>query len=163
MITQLLGLAALASLTLTAEQDLRPNLPAFYTHIDTVKEVVSDRCETIEIRDLPLLLDAARTSQRQIDCSGFIYRGRPAFLELMFSDDQLDLIIVMFEPGEYAAIETEYREKFGPISHESGIGLYSYENAVALRTQPHEIVFVSKRVRAQYQLYMEDMAVKAAQ
>ena len=163
MLSPFFGLEALSVASLPAKQNLRPDVPAFYTDLETVREAVTERCETVEVRDLRLLLDVARRSQRQIDCRGFIYRGRSSFMELMFSDDQLDLIIILFEPDDYTAIEKKFRETFSPFTLESKIGLFSYENAVALRTRPHEIVFVSRRARANYQLCMYDLAEKAAE
>ncbi len=136
----------------------RPDLPAFYTSLATVRAAVDPRCDTLEVRRLDMLLDVARQSQQQIDCDGYRFRGRKRFMELMFSDDQLDLVIVLTDPDEHEAFADALRAQHGEPTHDSQIGLYFYDAAVALRTEPHEVVFVSKRVRAQYQLYMDSMA-----
>lgn len=74
------------------------------------------------MRDLDLLLDVARESQRQIDCTGFEYRGRKRFMELMFSDDELDLVIVLIEPEEYESLASQFRETYGEVTHDSVVG-----------------------------------------
>ncbi len=139
----------------------RPDLPAFYATLATVRAAVGPRCDALEVRRLDMLLDVARPTQQQIDCDGYLFRGRKRFMELMFSDDQLDLVIVLTDPDEHEAFADTLRAQHGEPTHDSEIGLYFYDAAVALRTEPHEVVFVSKRVRAQYQLYMDSMAGEA--
>ncbi len=141
--------------------DFRPDVPPFYSSLAEVRAAVEDRCDEIEVRDLDLLLDVARESQRQIDCTGFEYRGRKRFMELMFSDDELDLVIVLIEPEEYESLALQFRETYGEVTHDSVVGQFFYYSAVASRTRPHEVVFVSKRARANYQVYMDSMAREA--
>ena len=142
-------------------QDFRPDVPPFYSALAEVKAAVQYRCDEIEVRDLNLLLDVARESQQQIDCKGFEYRGKKRFMELMFSDGELDLVIILIEPEEYESLAEQFLETYGKTTHDSRIGLFFYDSAVAIRTRPHECVFVSKRARANYQLYMDDMAEQA--
>jgi len=138
--------------------DFRPDVPAFYSSIDDVKMVMGERCVSMRVRELDLLLDVAREHQQQIDCYGFEYLGTPRFMELMFSDGELDLVIVLIEQEEFTELASEFREAYGQVTHESNIGLFFYFDAVAIRTQPHELVFTSKRTRANYQLYMDHMS-----
>ena len=145
-----------------AGQDIsRPELPAFYAILATVRAAVEPRCDALEVRRLAMLLDVARQTQQQIDCDGYLLRGRKRFMGLMFSDEQLDLVIVLTDPDEHEAYADTLRAQHGEPTHDSEIDLYFYDAAVALRSEPHEVVFVSKRVRAQYQLYMDSMAGEA--
>ncbi len=139
-------------------KDFRPDVPAFYSSLTDVKSVMEKRCVSMRVRELDLLLDVAREHQQQIDCHGFEYLGAPRFMELMFSDGELDLVIVLIEQEEFAALASEFRAVYGQVSHESNIGLFFYFDAVAIRTQPHEVVFTSKRTRANYQVYMDHMS-----
>jgi len=139
-------------------EDFRPDVPAFYSTLAQVRAAVEGRCDELDVRDLELLLDVARESQRQIDCRGFEYRGKKRFMELMFSDGELDLVIVLIEPEEYESFAEAFRETYGQATHDSPIGLFFYDAAVATRTRPYELVFVSKRTRANYQVYMDYMA-----
>lgn len=140
---------------------LKPDVPPFYTSLTEVESFIKDRCDDLEVRELSLLLDVARISQRQIDCQGFEYRGKKRFMELMFSDGELDLVIVLVDADEYEPLCQLLRAAHGRASHESPIGLFFHDAAVAIRTRPHEVVFVSKRARANYQLYMDAMALEA--
>ena len=55
---------------LGAEQVSRPDLPAFYASLATVRAAVAPRCDELEARELEMLLDVARQTQKQIDCQG---------------------------------------------------------------------------------------------
>lgn len=140
-----------------AQAQDRPNVPDFYSSIETVELAMADKCETIEVRELEFLLDVTRVSQQQIDCTGFEYLGAKRFVELMFSDDELDLVIVLINPDEFEALSQKFRETHGEPTHDSAIGQFYYGDAVAIRTRPFEVVFASRRVRANYQLYMDHM------
>lgn len=140
-----------------AQAQDRPNVPDFYSSLETVELAMVDRCETIEVRELEFLLDVTRVSQQQIDCTGFEYMEAKRFVELMFSDDELDLIIVLIEPDEFEALSQTFRDTYGEPTHDSAIGQFYYGDAVAIRTRPFEVVFASRRVRANYQLYMDHM------
>lgn len=146
----------------SAQAEFRPDVPEFYSSIETVEAAVKPRCSWSELRELRLLLDVARQSQMQIDCKGFLYRGKERVMELMFSDGELDLVIVLIDEEDYAELAQEFRETYGEVTHDSPIGQFYYYDAVAIRTRPYEVVFTSKRTRANYQLYMDAMA-KAAE
>jgi len=141
-----------------AQYKFRPDIPNFYSSIEDVAGKITTRCRNMTIRDLDFLLDVARKSQRQIDCEGFEYRGKDRFMELMFSDDELDLVIVLIEQEEYEALSQKFKETYGQPTHDSEIGQFYYYDAVAIRTRPYEVVFTSKRTRANYQVYMDYMA-----
>ena len=161
MTSVLLTLFALLGILPAQSNGFRPEVPPFYSTLAEVRAAVETRCDEIEVRDLNLLLDVARESQRQIDCQGFEYRGKKRLMELMFSDDELDLVIVLLDADDHPALESQFREAYGEALHDSPIGLFFYDSAVALRTRPHEVVFVSKRARANYQVYMDSMAREA--
>jgi hypothetical protein len=157
-----LSFVFLAVLNPAQAEDFRPDVPPFYSSLADVEASMEGRCASMEVRELDLLLDVARERQQQIDCRGFDYRGAPRFMELMFSDGELDLVIVLIEEEEFEDLATRFRNTYGQITHESPIGLFFYFDAVAIRTRPHEVVFTSKRTRANYQLYMDQMAREAA-
>jgi len=77
----------------------RPDLPVFYATLATVRAAVKPRCDALEVRRLDMLLDVACQTQQQIDCDGYLFRGRKRFMELMFSDDQLAWMGAFFIAG----------------------------------------------------------------
>ena len=163
MTSFLIALFAVLSILPAQSNDFRPDVPPFYSTLAEVRAAVETRCDEIEVRELNLLLDVARESQQQIDCEGFEYRGKKRLMELMFSDNELDLVIVLIDEAEHSELEPQFRETYGDVLHESPIGLFFYDSAVAIRTRPHEVVFVSKRARANYQVYMDSMAREAGE
>ncbi len=162
MKNMLIGLITGLAAVTTAQAQFRPDIPDFYSTLETVKTAVEPLCSSSDIRELDILLDVTRSSQQQIDCEGFMYRGKERFMELMFSDGELDLVIILLDREDYEALLVEFRATYGETTHESDIGQFWYYSAVALRTRPYEVVFASKRTRANYQLYMDYMAQQAA-
>ena len=119
---KLLNLSILLSLLTTGSsafaESLRPDVPPFYTSLAVVTAAMEGRCTTMELRDLDKLLDVTRQRKQKIDCHGFVNRGAPSFMELMFSDGELDLDIVLMEEDEYEGMAAEVSESYGKLTRE---------------------------------------------
>jgi hypothetical protein len=68
---------------------------AFGSSIKEVTKNLKGKCDKLRSRTIPKLLSVAKNTQRQLECTGYVYFGKKRFVEIMFSDDQLDIIHIM--------------------------------------------------------------------
>lgn len=103
-------------------------------------------CNSIAEKDIvPITAPLALKSQKQIDCFGFIYAGKPRKLELVFQDDQLDLIWILLPSEEKARVINELSRLYGKPSMVIDYGTIFLQANVAYRNAPSEVLFASKR------------------
>lgn len=130
----------------------------FGDSIGTIRRNLEGQCDSLSERQLPLLLSVVEKEQTQLECSGFLYRGRNRFVELMFSDDKLDIIHIMGTEPDHQELTSAIVQECGQPSVSSTTVEYWGLHGISLRTEPHEVSFVSKRVRQQYDEYMRSLA-----
>ena len=101
--------------------------------------------------------NVVKNSQTQLECDGYLYRGKKRFVELMFSDGHLDIIHIMRTESDHEELKDILISEYGKPSFSSDQVDYFLSEGISLRTEPHEISFVSKRVREQYDVYMRSL------
>lgn len=143
---------------LEKEKDLlEHHIGEFGDSMEIIRKNLEGRCSKLEERELRLLLSTAKEKQTQLECYDFIYRGKKRFVELMFSDNKLEIIHIMKTESDHEEIKAILAEKYGQPSFSSNVVDYYATPGISLRTKPHEISFVSKNVRFEYNEYMKSL------
>jgi len=130
----------------------------FGDNIETIRRNFDGQCDNLSERSLPVLLSVVEKDQTQLECSGFPYRGRKRFVELMFSDGELDIIHIMGTEPDHRELRSAVIDECGQPTFSSLTVEYFGLHGISLRTDPHEISFASPRVRRQYEEYMRSLA-----
>ena len=113
---------------------------------DTVKEKIINECEKVTEKSIvPITAPLAKESQKQIDCFGFLYAGKKRKIELVFQDDQLDLIWILIPADEKEEIISKMNELYGAPSMVINYGTIYLQANAAFRNEPSEVLFASKR------------------
>ncbi len=113
---------------------------------DISREIAVNVCESISEKDIvPITAPLAQESQKQIDCFGFIYAGKPRKVELVFQDDQLDLIWILLPTEEKTTVINELTRLYGKPSMVIEYGTIYLQANAAFRNTPSEVLFASKR------------------
>lgn len=124
----------------------RPEMFIFGESFNASKEKALDACERIVERDIvPITAPLAKESQKQIDCYGLFYAGKPRKAELVFQDDQLDLIWILFPAEEQDEIIQSMTDFYGEPTMVIGYGTIYLQANAAVRAEPSEVLFASER------------------
>ena len=108
-------------------------------------------CDSInKKRNEPIQLPTALKSQSQLDCIGFIYAGEKRKVELIFADDALDMIWILTEAEEESLFIEEFKKLYGEPTHIKEDVTFFLNDGVAVRNKPHEILFISERLKIPY-------------
>ena len=130
---------------------------SFGDNVETIRRSLDTRCDSLSERPLPLLLSVVEKEQTQLECSGFLYRERKRFVELMFSDDELDISHIMGTEPDHDELRSAVIGEHGQSTFSSRTVEHYGSLGISLRTDPHEISLVSQRVRQQYEEYMRSI------
>lgn len=135
----------------------RPEVFEFGASLTIMQEQMSPLCTQITVRDdEPLQLPTATRTQAQLDCEGFLFEGKKRKVELIFADDQLDIVWILTEPEEEEKWITDFTEQFGAPTHQMEEATFFLDNGVAVRNQPHEILFLSDRLKEPYRQWLSN-------
>jgi len=129
----------------------------FGDSIESIRKNLEGCCHELTERKLSILLSVVKKEQVQLECDGFLYRGKERFVELMFSDNQLDIIHIMKTQPDHEELKSILDLAYGKPSFTSEQVDYYQMAGISLRTKPYEISFVSKRVREEYGDYMRSL------
>jgi hypothetical protein len=124
-----------------------------------MQETMTPLCATIEARTIePRQLPTAQRTQTQLDCTGFRYAGKAREAELVFADDQLELVWILTEPEEEDFFIEQFTERFGPPTHVLPDATFFLDDGVAVRNDPDEVLFLSDRLREPYRQWLASQA-----
>lgn len=114
--------------------------------VEYIKKETLKACKSIEEREIvPITGPLAKLSQKQIDCEGFYYAGKPRSVELVFQDDQLDLIWILIPELEKEHIKNAMTETYGAPTMVVDYGAIYLQVNAAVRNKPSEVLFASSR------------------
>ena len=153
----ILTLAISCTTTKKDKNSLDHNIGEWGDNMETIRKNLEGRCSKIEERELRIILSTAKNRQTQLECYNFIYRGEKRFVELMFSDDNLEIIHIMKTEKDHDELKTILAEKYGEPSYSSDVVDYYAAQGISLRTKPHEISFHSDKVKIEYDGYMKSL------
>jgi hypothetical protein len=86
-----------------------------------------------------------KETQTQIDCADFTYAGKNRSIELVFQDDELDIVWILFPETERPQILRSFRSTYGDPSMEIDFGAVFLQANAAVRNSPPEVFFASER------------------
>lgn len=134
----------------------KPDLFEFGASQEEMMEKMIAQCESVKERTInPIELPTAQTAQTQLDCKGFPFEGQKRKVELVFADGQLDLVWILTEPEEKQNFIAAFTKQFGPPTHEIEGATFYLDAGVAVRNEPHEILFISDRLKEPYRQWLE--------
>lgn len=122
-----------------------------------VKLDLSKKCKAVSEQKLPRLLSVASKNQYLIKCKNFEYRGSRHSIELMFSDNQLDVIQILGTQAHNKDLRNLLKQEYGKPSYSSNEVVYYQSLGISLRTKPDNITFVSQRVAREYSRFVNGL------
>ena len=106
-----------------------------------MQAVLKGKCERMVVRKVdPPFLDNTKT-QTQIDCEGFIFRGKPRHSEFVIGDEQLKLVWIMTAPDEDAELRGAMIAEYGAPDQRNKTYDAFVAHRAALRLDRHEVLF----------------------
>ncbi len=93
------------------KESLEHQIGDFGDSMETIRKNLEGRYSKLEERELRLILSTAKKKQTQLECYDFVYRGKKRFVELMFSDDKLEIIHIMKTESDYDELKTILAKK----------------------------------------------------
>ncbi len=118
---------------------------------EKVLAAIEPLCKKVNVREIePIDLPTAKKSQTQIDCEEFMYAGKKRHVELVFADGKLDLIWIFTMKYEEKSFIEKFSKLYGEPTHHVGIMTFFLDHGVAVRNQPHEVMFISDRMKKPY-------------
>ena len=120
----------------------RPSVIRFGATTAELQRDLRSLCPKIQTRKVdPPFLPEVKTQQLQIDCDGFMFRGRGRHVEFVIRDDRLVMVWLMVEPAEAPGIVRDMTRTFGKPTG-TNAHYVAFENArTAWRHKPAEILF----------------------
>ena len=96
-------------------------------------------CSSIQVENItPITAPLTVKSQEQINCSGFMYGGKERAVELVFQDDQLDIVWILFHKEERQKFITNFKTIYGEPTMNVGFGVIFLQANTAIRNVPSE-------------------------
>ncbi|OKY27354.1 MULTISPECIES: hypothetical protein [Thalassotalea] len=125
---------------------VKPMQFSFGSTLEDVRRDIDKECLSIEVQNItPITAPLAKTSQTQINCSGFMYGGQARNVELVFQDDQLDIVWILFPKEEKQAFISSFKTLYGEPTMEIDYGAIFLQANAAIRNEPSEVLFASNR------------------
>lgn len=124
----------------------KPEQFTFGSSVSEMQDKLKPLCSSVKTRSIiPITAPLAKRIQEQIDCHGFDYGGKKRKIELVFQDDQLDIVWILFPEEEKAFFINAFTTKYGKPSFEIDFGTVYLQANAAVRNTPSEVLFVSDR------------------
>lgn len=124
----------------------KPEIFVFGESVSVVTKKLKPQCVEMELIDVkPITAPLAKKFQTQINCSGFFYAGKPRNIELVFQDDYLDIIWILFPESDKTLIEKGFQSEFGNPDLIVEFGKIYLSANSAIRSNPSEVLFASPR------------------
>lgn len=143
---RLLLALAFSSAVQAQDQITKPEYLRFGASLVEVQSALTSKCAALNTRSIsPITAPLAKESQVQIDCEGFRYGGAERKMELVFQDDQLDIIWILLAEEELPLFKQEFTQAYGEPSFEIDFGTVFLQANAAVRIQPPEVLFASAR------------------
>lgn len=137
-------------------QITKPEVFVFGSSMVEMKKNLKGLSESMTERlNEPIQVPTAKKSQSQLDVHGFMYAGKKRKVELIFADDQLDIVWILTEAEEEQVFLEKLTQIFGEPTHEMGGDTFFLHDQVGLRNDPHEVLFFSERLKTPYQHWLD--------
>lgn len=146
----------LISVGSTNKQITKPEVFEFGKSLTEIKAKVAPLSDSISVKlNEEIQLPTAQKSQSQLDIFGFEFEGKKRNVELIFADDQLDIVWILTEAEEEQIFVKAFSKQYGEPTHKMEIMTFYVNDGVAVRNQPHEVLFISERLKAPYKQWLD--------
>ncbi|HSM94721.1 MAG TPA: hypothetical protein VLT91_01665 [Rhizomicrobium sp.] len=124
-----------------AREPFMPDVIHWGATTEQMETVLAGKCKKMVTRPIdPPFLDNTR-KQTQIDCEGFVFRGKPRHAEFVIGDEQLKLVWIMTGADEDAALRDAMVGEYGPPDHRNKVYDAFVAHRAAVRLDKHEVLF----------------------
>ena len=133
-----------ASLPVGGLDIVKPEPFVFGSPVAEVRERLEPLCASLRVRvTAPPTAPLAGTGPQRNDCDGFLQVGRPREVELLFQDNRLDLVWIVFPAQEKQAFLEAFTARYGAPSLQLEFGRVYLAAGAAVRSVPGQEVFAS--------------------
>ena len=147
---------SIALLAISGDDIQKPSVFEFGSSLNDMKVALKSMSDSIVVRlNEQIQLPTAQKSQSQLDVYGFMYEGKKRNVELIFADDQLDIIWILTEAEEEKKFVNAFTKQYGEPTHKMEIMTFFLNDGVAVRNQPHEVLYLSERLKAPYKQWLD--------
>ena len=134
----------------------KPDIFKFGDTKSNIMMAINEECKIVNDKKIsPVQLPTAKTSQSRVDCERFKYAGKKRNIELIFADDILDMVLILIEPEEEDTLIAGFTKLYGKPAYVTDNVTFFLNNGVAVRNNPHEVLFVSDRLKPSYKVWLE--------
>ncbi len=129
---------------------VQPSVITFGSALADMSTKLDGRCVTANVRAIPVfrVLQGLTEAQHQIDCEGFQFEGAPRHAEFVFSDAGLEMVWIMIDARDSAAVSQRMRADYGTSDMQNAKFSAWTTNRAALRSDVPEVLFYSRRLAA---------------
>lgn len=129
----------------------KPTLFEFGCSMTEIKKSIVPLCDSIhEKLNIPIQLPTAQNNQSQLDCMGFLYAGKKEPLNSYL----LMTHWILTEPEEEDVFIQKFEKLYGKPTHKKEDITFFIDNGVAVRNKPHEVLFISERLKDPYKKWL---------
>ena len=133
----------------------KPDVFAFGETKEDILKRMKGKCTSITEQNItPIQLPTAKSSQVQLDCEGFLFAGKKRKVELVFADNILDMVWVLTDANEEEYFIESYGKIYGKPTHKIEGATFFLNNGVGIRNEPHEVLFISDRLKEPYNQWL---------
>ncbi|MEZ4956507.1 MAG: hypothetical protein R2825_23315 [Saprospiraceae bacterium] len=129
----------------------------FGSSMEETKALLEAHSDSIIVkRNQRIQVPTAKKEQSQLDVYGYEYAGKKRIVELIFADNVLDIAWILTEADEEAFFIQHFKSKYGKPTHVTGEATFFINDRVAVRNNPHEVLYISERLVEQYKQFLEN-------
>lgn len=140
---------------------LKPDFLVFGDSLSQIKAYLTKEGYAFEQKSIsPIQLPTAKKSQIQLDVQGISYGGKERFVELIFADQILDMMWILTEADEEEIIKSHFEKVYGKATHVMPGAWFHLNDGLGLRNEPHEVSFLSERLKEPYRRWFISMGVE---
>ena len=134
----------------------KPEILKFGETKSIIMLALDSKCAIVNDRQIdPVELPTAKKTQSQVDCVRFKYAGKKRNMELVFADGILDMVRILTEAKEEDSLIAGFTELYGKPTHVKKDVTLFLNDGVAVRNDPHEVLFFTDQLKASYKIWLE--------
>ena len=154
--TSIILILQVVLIALNGNEIKKPEVFKFGTSMNEMKIALEADSDSIAVQmNEPIQLPTAQKSQSQINVYGFKYAGKKRNVELIFADDQLDIVWILTDAEEENEFLSGFKVLYGKPTHQMKEVTFFVNDGVAVRNTPHEVLFMSNRLKAPYKQWLD--------
>lgn len=136
----------------------KPRFMEFGSTLAEIKEYLETKEYSYVQKSIePIELPTAKESQIQLDVQGILYGGKKRLMELIFADEVLEMAWILTEAEEEEIIKEHFAKIYGEPTHILPGAWFHLDDGVGLRNEPHEVAFISDRLKEPYRMWFKSM------